>query len=148
LSSAKRNLAGKGQLIKPRDLAQLKAVAKKLPGTAIVIAVLRDHFLPTEKRLLKTFVRWCRRVDSDGEPTNPVLLLTSHELLFDHHISETWKSLGDPHLKFSNYETIRTAERFCGRHAANLSRPTILLCGETRPMGAQNAEEAQRNSRQ
>jgi hypothetical protein len=104
--------AGKGQLIKPRDLAQLKAVAKKLPGTAIVIAVLRDNFLPTEKKLLKTFVRWCRRVDSDGEPTNPVLLLTSHELLFDHHISETWKSLGDPHLKFSNYEMIRTLKGF------------------------------------
>ena len=98
---------GKGQLIKPRDLVQLKAVAKKLPGTAVVIAVLRDHYLPVEKRLLRTFVRWCRRVDSDGEPTNPVVLLTSHELLFDHHISETWKSLGDPHLKFSNYESIR-----------------------------------------
>ncbi|MGO9686879.1 MAG: hypothetical protein ACLPTZ_30635 [Beijerinckiaceae bacterium] len=103
---------GKGQLIKPRDLAQLKVVAKKLPGTAIVIAVLRDGFLSTEKKLLKTFVRWCRRVDSDGEPTNPVLLLTSHELLFDHHISETWKSLGDPHLKFSNYEMVRTLKGF------------------------------------
>ena len=103
---------GKGQLIKPRDLAKLKAVAKKLPGTAIVVAVLRDHFLPIEKRLLKTFTRWCRRMDLDGEPTNPVVLLTSHELLFDHHISETWKSLGDPHLKFSNYERIRNLNGF------------------------------------
>jgi hypothetical protein len=103
---------GKGQLIKPRDLAKLKAVAKKLPGTAIVVAVLRDHFLPIERRLLKTFVRWCRRVDLDGEPANPLVLLTSHELLFDHHISETWKSLGDPHLKFSNYDTIRTLKGF------------------------------------
>jgi hypothetical protein len=103
---------GKGPLIKARSLAQLKKVAKKLPGTAIVIAVLRDNFLPSEKRLLKTFVRWCRRVDSDGEPTNPVVLLTSHELLFDHHVSETWKSLGDPHGKFSNYEHIRKLEGF------------------------------------
>ena len=103
---------GKGQLIKARDLARVKAVAKKLPGTAIVIGVLRDHFLPTEKKLLKTFVRWCRRVDSDGEPTNPVLILTSNELLFDHHISETWKSLGDPYRKLSNYQTIRTLKGF------------------------------------
>ena len=103
---------GKGPLIKARGLAQLKKVAKKLPGTAIVIAVLRDHFLPSEKKLLKTFVRWCRRVDLDGEPTNPVVLLTSHELLFDHHISETWKSLGDPYVKFSNYETIRKLKGF------------------------------------
>jgi threonine synthase len=73
----------------------------RAPGTAIVIAVLRDHFLPIEKRLLKTFVRWCRRVDSDGEPTNPVVLLTSHELLFDHNISATWETLGEPYVKFS-----------------------------------------------
>jgi hypothetical protein len=103
---------GKGQLFKPRDLSQLKAVAKKLPGTAMVVAVLRDRFLPSEQKLLKTFVRWCRRVNLDGEPTNPVLLLTSHELFFHHHISETWKALGDPHLKFSNYETIRTLKGF------------------------------------
>jgi hypothetical protein len=95
-----------------RTLAQLKKVAKKLPDTAIVIAVLRAHFLPSEKKLLKTFFRWCRRIDLDGEPTNPVVLLTSHELLFDHHISETWKSLGDPHAKFSNYENIRRLKGF------------------------------------
>jgi hypothetical protein len=51
-------------------------------------------------------------VDSDGEPINHVVLLTSHELLFDQHISATWKSLGEPHLKFSNYETIRTLKGF------------------------------------
>jgi hypothetical protein len=103
---------GKGQLIRERDLVQLKAVAKKLPGTAIVIAVLRDNFLPAERKLLKTFVRWCRRPDSDGEPTNPVLLLTSHELLFDHHITETWKSLSEAHLKFANYQAIRKFTSF------------------------------------
>jgi hypothetical protein len=103
---------GKGQLIKERNLVQLKAVAKKLPGTTIVIAVLRDHFLRSEKKLLSTFVRWCRRVDSDGEPTNSVVLLTSHELFFNYQISETWKSLGGPRAKFSNYETIRKLKGF------------------------------------
>ena len=34
------------------------------------------------------------------------------QLLFDPHISETWKSLGDPYRKFSNYQNIRTLKRF------------------------------------
>jgi hypothetical protein len=48
---------GKGQLVKPHDLAQLKAAAAKLPGSIVVISVLRDQFLPTEKRILEPFVK-------------------------------------------------------------------------------------------
>jgi hypothetical protein len=84
--------AGKGELIKPRDLAQLKAVANKLPGAIIVVAVLRDHFLASEKKILKSFVTWARRLNSFGEPTNPVMLLTSRELFMDHFISATWET--------------------------------------------------------
>ena len=105
--------SGKGQLIRPRDLAKLKTVAKKLPGSVIVISVLRDSFIPAEKKILRTFVNWARRLNVDGEPTNPVLLLTSHELLFDFHISETWKGLGDPHKKFSILRVHTHASSFC-----------------------------------
>jgi hypothetical protein len=103
---------GKGQLIRAHELAQLKAVAKRLPGAAIVVAVLRDHFLPAEIRLLKPFVRWGRRADADGEQTNPVVLLTAHELFFDHHISATWKALGGTYAKFSNYNAVRKLKGF------------------------------------
>jgi len=41
---------GRGQLIKPRGLAQLKTIANKLPGTAIVIAILRNHFYRLKRR--------------------------------------------------------------------------------------------------
>lgn len=99
---------GKGQLIKPRDLAQLKALAAKLPGAIIVIAVLRDHFLPIEKRILEPFVKWGRRLKPDGEQANPVVLLTSNELLFDHFLSATWKSIGGEHAKFANYDHTRS----------------------------------------
>jgi hypothetical protein len=96
--------AGKGQVVKPRDLSQLKAVAAKLPGAVIVIAVLRDHFLPAEKRILEPFVKWGRRLNADREPTNPVLLLTSNELMFDHLLSATWEDLGGVHAKFGTYD--------------------------------------------
>ena len=51
-----------------------------------MIAVLRDHFTPAEKKVLAKFVAWGRRVNVYGEPTNPVLLLTSNELTIDHHV--------------------------------------------------------------
>jgi hypothetical protein len=98
---------GKGQLVKPHDLAQLKAAAAKLPGSIVVISVLRDQFLPTEKRILEPFVKWGRRLNADREPTNPVVLLTSNELMFDHFLSATWKDLGGEHAKFGTYEHTR-----------------------------------------
>jgi len=98
---------GKGPIIKGRDLAQLKAIAAKLPGAIIVISVLRDHFLPAEKRILEPFVKWGRRLNSDREPTNPVMLLTSNELMFEHLLSATWQSLGGEHAKFGTYDSTR-----------------------------------------
>jgi hypothetical protein len=98
---------GKGQLIKPRDLTKLKAVAHKLPDSIVVISVLRDHFLRSEKNLLKKFVTWGRRLNEYGQPTNPMVLLTQHELLMEHHLSDTWEKLGDPHQKYSGRESTR-----------------------------------------
>jgi hypothetical protein len=101
---------GKGQLIKPRDLAQLKAVAAKLPGAIVVVSVLRDHFLPIEKRILEPFVKWGRRLNADQEPTNPVVLLTANELMFDHFLSATWKDLGGEHAKFGTDDYTRNMQ--------------------------------------
>jgi hypothetical protein len=95
---------GKGQLIRAKDLSQLKAVAAKIPGVIIVIAVLRDHFLASEKRILEPFVKWGRRLNEDRRPTNPVVLLTSNELMFDYVLSATWKDMGGVHAKFTHYD--------------------------------------------
>jgi hypothetical protein len=99
---------GQGELITARDLAKLKSVATKLPDTVVVISVLRDHFTRAEKQLLTKFVKWGRRVNVHGEPTNPVLLLTAHELTMDHLLSATWKDLGGTHARFADYEHTRT----------------------------------------
>jgi hypothetical protein len=95
---------GRGQLIKAKDLSQLKAVATKLPGAIVVIAILRDHFLSSEKRILEPFVKWGRRLNEDRRPTNPVVLLTSNELMFDHFLSATWEGMGGEHAKFTSYD--------------------------------------------
>jgi hypothetical protein len=69
---------------------------------------LRDHFTTAEKNALVKFVAWGRRVNIYGEPTNPVLLLTSNELTMDYHLSSTWKALGGKHAKFADHEHSRT----------------------------------------
>jgi hypothetical protein len=99
---------GRGELITAGELTKLKEVATKLPEAIIVIAVLRDHFTQTEKKILTGFVKWGRRVNLYGEPTNPVLLLTSHELTMDHFVSSTWKEIGGKHAKFTEYNNTRT----------------------------------------
>ena len=93
-----------GEMITARDIAKLKSVATRLQNVVVVISVLRDHFTRTEKDLLKKFANWGRRVNIHGEPTNPVLLLTAHELTMDYLLSETWKSLGGAHANFADYE--------------------------------------------
>jgi hypothetical protein len=103
---------GLGELITPSELAKLKTVAAKLPEAVIVVAVLRDHFTREEKKILTKFVGWGRRVNIYGEPTNPVLLLTSHELTMEHHLSSTWKELGGQHAKFVDYEHTRNLFNF------------------------------------
>jgi hypothetical protein len=99
---------GQGELITANELAKLKTVAAKLPEAVIVITILRDRFTAAEKKILVKFVTWGRRVNVYGEPTNPVLLLTSHEVTMDHDLSSTWKALGGQHAKFADYEHART----------------------------------------
>lgn len=100
--------AGTGQLIKSKDLATLKAVATKLPGAIVVIGVMRDHFLDSEKKILTSFVKWARRLDVYGEPTNPVVLLTSRELFMQYHLETTWKKAGEPYKNFASFHHTRT----------------------------------------
>jgi hypothetical protein len=103
---------GQGELITARELAKLKVIGAKLPDAIIVISVLRDHFTRAEKKLLEKFVNWGRRVNLHGEPTNPILLLTSHELMMDSFISSTWKRLGGQHAKFEGYDYTRNVLYF------------------------------------
>jgi len=103
---------GKGDLIKPEDLQKLKAVGQKLPGAIIVISVLREQFNDSEKKLLKQFVQWGRRLDSQGRASNPVILLTAHELLVDHLVVSKWKELGEPYKSFADYNHTRDLHSF------------------------------------
>ena len=102
---------GQGDLIKPEDLSQLKAIGRKLPGATFVISVMRENFTNSEKKLLQPFAKWGRRPDSDGRPLNPVILLTAHELFFEFRITKTWKTLGKRYENFADYEHTRNLSK-------------------------------------
>ncbi len=91
---------GSGPLITAKDLTKLRLIAQKIEGAVIVISVLRNHFVAEELKLLKPFVRWCRRPGGNGEMRNPVILLTGHEAFSQIDIGHTWKELGGVHAQF------------------------------------------------
>ncbi|CCF19378.1 conserved protein of unknown function [Pseudorhizobium banfieldiae] len=103
---------GQGDLIEPKDIARLKDLALRFPGSYLAVSVLRNEFTDTEKALLRKLVRWTRKLGVDGGPRNRVLLLTGYELLRQSEpISHTWKELGGRHAEFSDFhhtESIRT----------------------------------------
>jgi hypothetical protein len=102
---------GEGDLIKSKDLEKLRIISRKFPGAIVVISVLRDRFTASGRKILLPFVKWCRRPDDRGEPTNPVILLTAHELLAEHHIGFTWKQLGAPYSEIVKNDPIMSLRR-------------------------------------
>lgn len=103
---------GQGDLLKSNDLRKLKDIGRKLPGAILVVSVLRDHFTASEKKLLVSFVRWARRPDDEGRPTNPVILMTANELFVDHLISAKWKKLGKPYDAFADFYNTNSLRSF------------------------------------
>ncbi len=94
---------GTGELVTRKDISKLMQIARKLSGVTFVISVMRESFTDNEKKLLTSFVNWCRRPNDFDLPTNHVILLTAKELFFDFSVSETWKSSGEPHSRFADY---------------------------------------------
>ena len=92
---------GEGDLIKPRDLAQLRRVARRFPEAILVISVMRDEFTEGEKRSLLPLVKWGRRLNERWTPTNPVILLTGVEIFHQSSIESTWEKKGGPHGEFA-----------------------------------------------
>ena len=102
---------GEGDLIRPRDLTQLRRVATRFPGAFIVISVMRETFTPGEVRNLLPFVKWARRLNAHWLPTNPVVLLTGVELFHEINIESSWKDRGGRYERFADYDWSHSLHR-------------------------------------
>lgn len=95
------------QVIKEKDISQIKKAAEMLPNSIIVVSVLKENFSDAEKVLLKKFVEWARK-PFNGDPRHWVILLTGTELFAEHHITNAWKDKGEPFSQFGDYIRMRT----------------------------------------
>lgn len=117
---------GEGELIKATDLEKLKHMVKKFPGAVIVISLMRDHFTENKKKLIMKFVNWAGRLNERGKITNPVVLLTGHELFVDFLLTMIWKDLGKPHSDFTDYEHKRPLQ-LSPSYSGNIFRSSVVL---------------------
>ena len=78
------------------DIARLKQVGQRMPGTFLIFATLKLELSLEERSQIGKLAKWGRLPDSSGNPRNPVIVLTGTELLesYPHKISEAWKKAG------------------------------------------------------
>ena len=93
---------GKGDLIQDTDVKKMKEIGAKLPGSIIAMSVLKEEFSKSEKIRLRRLVRWGRRLNAEGECTNPVLLLTGTELMSQRPLRNAWRGKGGAYAEFAN----------------------------------------------
>ena len=102
---------GQGDLIRSRDLTQLRRVANRFPGSVISISVMRDEFIEGEVRILLPFVKWARRLNAHWMPTNPVILLTGVELFHEINIRLAWRNRGGRYERFADSDWTRSLHK-------------------------------------
>ena len=93
------------------DLDALQAVAKELPGTVLVVSVLKENFSETEKRLLEKLVRW-GWVTVEGRMRAPVIMLTGIELFADWTVEKSWQQKGAPYPANADWRVFSDLELF------------------------------------
>lgn len=99
------------EAIEKGDLEALQAVAKELPGTVLVVSVLKEEFSEKEKRLLEKLVRW-GWVSVEGRMRAPVIMLTGVELFAEWSVEKSWQQKGAPYPADADMSVFSDLELF------------------------------------
>jgi hypothetical protein len=77
-------------------VVSLRKVADRFPGAIMVVSSLReiDDYTTGELGRLRDLALWGRREVYDGQPINPLIVLTATELFADHGIFDAWNKAG------------------------------------------------------
>ena len=76
------------------DVARLKQVGQRMPGTFLVFATLKSELAEKERFRIRRLAEWGRLPDADERPRNLVVVLTGTELFAHHILSHAWKEAG------------------------------------------------------
>ena len=99
------------EAVTDRDIETLKLVALAVPGSIVVISVLKPVFSDGEKERLADFTKWgCELVH--GRPRAQVLLLTGIELFAGFDVKKEWERAGAPYPEDLHYEVFHDLDAF------------------------------------
>jgi hypothetical protein len=75
----------------------LKKVADRFPGAIMIVSSLREisDYTADERQRLRDLALWGRREVYEGQPRNPLVVLTATELFARHGIFDAWKKEGE-----------------------------------------------------
>jgi hypothetical protein len=81
--------------INDEAIGALKKVAERFPGAVMVVSTLREigRYSLAEVARLRHLALWGRRKTHQGQPINPLIVLTETELFSKHNISNAWKEI-------------------------------------------------------
>ena len=99
------------EAVTDRDIEGLKLVAEAVPGSVVVVSVLKATFSDTEKERLTNFTKWgWERID--GRPRAQLLLLTGIELFADFNVRMAWERAGAPYPEDAGYHVFHDLDAF------------------------------------
>lgn len=99
------------EAVTDRDIDGLKLVAEAVPGSVVVVSVLKSTFSDTEKERLTDFAKWGWQT-IDDRPRAQLLLLTGVELFATVDVRKAWESAGAPYPKKTNYHMFHELDAF------------------------------------
>ena len=84
------------EAVTDRDIKALTLVADAVPGSVVVVSVLKRDFGNEEKERLAEFTKWGWEL-IHGRPRAQVLILIGIELFADFDVQMAWKHAGAPY---------------------------------------------------
>ena len=93
------------------DVANLKAVAQRFPGSVLVFATMRQpgDISASEIRAIRKLALWGREpIEREQQTRAPVVVLTGIELFSGFSLAKTWQEIGGRHAAIGCASRLRT----------------------------------------
>lgn len=89
--------------INDETMDSLKRVAEQFPGAVMVVSTLKEihDYSLAEVARLRHLALWGRRRTYEGQPINPLIVLTGTELFAMHSLSSTWNKIDGKEMHIS-----------------------------------------------
>ncbi len=85
-----------------KDIARMKILAKKFPGSILVFSTMKDSLSKYEIQQIRKLAEWGRKHIKNQRTTQaPVIILTGTELFSERFLKISWKNKGGKHEKLA-----------------------------------------------